>query len=330
MLKKDIKIERGAALLLSLLITSVVSLIGYRLFDITIFTSELEKKYLSDQQSLLLVLSLEEYTLDFISSSEKRNSLSLMTNKYDPYSPIKIPIERGDVLAQIEDKSDCFNINVLVTNIEKSNKKIVNQEELKFFKNLLISLDTPDEKVELISSSLTDWMDFDDFPDNYNGAEDFYYSNLESPYLPANDYFQNINEIRQVKGISEDIYQNLKPYICALPNELNLINLNSISPLKPKILVALSENKISDQDAINIIENRPLEGFQKIGDFFNDDFIKKSFATKFAKEKLTTEPFYFNLKTQIKFDEFTFIMNTGFLKEKETMQIISRKKGNSL
>ena len=72
MLKKDIKIERGAALLLSLLITSVVSLIGYRLFDITIFTSELEKKYLSDQQSLLLVLSLEEYTLDFISSSEKR------------------------------------------------------------------------------------------------------------------------------------------------------------------------------------------------------------------------------------------------------------------
>ena len=83
MLKKDIKIERGAALLLSLLITSVVSLIGYRLFDITIFTSELEKKYISDQQSLLLVLSLEEYTLDFISSSEKRNSLSLMTNKYD-------------------------------------------------------------------------------------------------------------------------------------------------------------------------------------------------------------------------------------------------------
>ena len=71
-----------------------------------------------------------------------------MTNKYDPYSPIKIPIERGDVLAQIEDKSDCFNINVLVTNIEKS-KKIVNQEELKFFKNLLISLDTPDEKVEI-------------------------------------------------------------------------------------------------------------------------------------------------------------------------------------
>jgi len=171
---------------------------------------------------------------------------------------------------------------------------------------------------------------FDDFPDNYNGAEDFYYSNLESPYLPANDYFQNINEIRQVKGISEDIYQNLEPYICALPNALNLINLNSISPLKPKILVALSENKITDQDAINIIENRPLEGFQEIRDFFNDDFIKKSFATKFAKEKLTTEPFYFNLKTQIKFDEFTFIMNTGFLKDKETMQIISRKKGNSL
>ena len=32
-------------------------------------------------------------------------------------------------------------------------------------------------------------------PDNYNGAEDFYYSNLETPYLTSNQYMQNISEL---------------------------------------------------------------------------------------------------------------------------------------
>ena len=84
-----------------------------------------------------------------------------MTNRYDPYSPIKVSFDRGDVIAQIEDKSDCFNINVLVTNNQEINKKNINQEELKFFKNLLLSLDVTEEIVDTISSSLTDWIDYD-------------------------------------------------------------------------------------------------------------------------------------------------------------------------
>ena len=328
--KKNLKINNGAALLLSLLITSIISLIGYRLFDATIFTSELEKRYLSNQQSLLLALSLEEYTLDFIISEENRNSLSLMTNRYDPYSPIKVSFDRGDVIAQIEDKSDCFNINVLVTNNQEINKKNINQEELKFFKNLLLSLDVTDEIVDTITSSLIDWIDYDDYPDNFNGAEDFYYANIETPYLPSNDYFKSIAEIRKVKGVTEEIYQNLKSYICTLPIGFNAININSISPLKPEILVALSDNGITNQDAINVIERRPLEGFQEIEDFFNDEFVRKTFNSNFVKKKLTTEPFYFNLNTQIKFDDLEFIMNSRFLKENDTAEIISRKIGNSL
>jgi len=330
MRKKSIKLNKGAALLLSLFITSIVSIIGYRLFDLTIFTSEIEKRYISNQQSLLLALSLESYTLDFISSEERRRSLSLMTNRYDPYSPIEIPIERGNVLARIEDKSDCFNLNLLVTNKKEINKKILNKEELKLFKNLLISLEIPDERVEIISASLIDWIDYDDFPDNYNGAEDFYYSNLKVPYLPFNGYLRSITEIRQVKGILEDDYKKMSPYICALPINIKSININSISPLKPKLLIALSENKLSDQEATYILENRPLNGYVDLNDFFNDEAIKRVVTSKFAREKLTVDPFYFNLKTQIKYDEFTFIMNSRLLKDNDGMRIITRKVGSLL
>ena len=76
MLNKESKINNGAALLLTLFITSIVSIIGYRLFDLTMFTSEIEKRNLSHQQSFLMLLSLESYTLDYMSSAEKRKSLS--------------------------------------------------------------------------------------------------------------------------------------------------------------------------------------------------------------------------------------------------------------
>ena len=109
------------------------------------FTSEIEKRNLSHQQSFLMVLSLESYTLDYMSSAEKRKSLSLMTNRYDPYSPIEIPLERGNIEAQIEDKSDCFNLNLIVTNNEESKTKIdkilvsdSGQSTIEFFSGLSV------------------------------------------------------------------------------------------------------------------------------------------------------------------------------------------------
>ena len=328
--KKELKIEKGAALLLTLFVTSIISIIGYRLFDLTIFTSEIGKRNLSYQQSFLMVLSLESYTLEYMSSAKKRESLSLMTNRYVPYSPIEIPLERGAIEAQIEDKSDCFNLNLIVTNNEKLKTKIVNQDELIFFKNLLSSLEIPNDKIEEISSALIDWIDEDDFPDNYNGAEDFYYSNLKSPYLTSNQYMQNISELRKVKGMTEDIYKKMEPYICTLPTRMSFININSLSPLKPKILVALSENKLSDQEAISILENRPLSGYQNTEDFFKDEFVSRALSSKFSRKKLNTESFYFNLETQIKFDEYTFIMNSRMINDEKDMKIISRKIGNFL
>ena len=328
--KKELKIEKGAALLLTLFVTSIISIIGYRLFDLTIFTSEIGKRNLSYQQSFLMVLSLESYTLEYMSSAKKRESLSLMTNRYVPFSPIEIPLERGAIEAQIEDKSDCFNLNLIVTNNEKLKTKIVNQDELIFFKNLLSSLEIPNDKIEEISSALIDWIDEDDFPDNYNGAEDFYYANLKSPYLTSNQYMQNISELRKVKGITEDIYEKMEPYICTLPTRMSFININSLSPLKPKILVALSENKLSDQEAISILENRPLSGYQNTEDFFKDEFVSRALSSKFSRKKLNTESFYFNLETQIKFDEYTFIMNSRMINDEKDMKIISRKIGNFL
>ena len=92
----------------------------------------------------------------------------------------------------------------------------------------------------------------------------------------------------------------------------------------------MSEKKLSDQEAISILEDRPLSGYENIDEFFNDEFVKQSLSSSFSRKKLNAESFYFNLETQIEYDEFTFIMNSRIINDGEDMKIISRKIGSFL
>ena len=310
--------ENGAALLLALFVSSIVAIIGYGLFSITLNTSNLEKKHLSEQQAFLTVLSLENFSMNYMDSIAKRETITLATNGYDAFSPINVPLERGNAEAQINDLSDCFNINLLVRNSKDDLTKEINQEAVYFFENLLKSLAVSEIKASEISSSLIDWIDVDD------------YLSLKDPYITSNQYMQDITELRKVKGISEVIYKKVEPYICALPISYNKININALSPLNPNLLMALTNNKFSEAEAIQFLENRPFNGYDSRETFLSSESIKSSITSKYAKALIAVNSNYFNLKTEIKFDEYTFIMNSRLLVEDEKMKIQSRKIGNYL
>ncbi|MDA9608650.1 type II secretion system minor pseudopilin GspK [SAR86 cluster bacterium] len=322
--------ENGAALLLALFVSSIVSIIGYGLFSITNNTSNLEKKHLSEQQAFLTVLSLESFSMNYMDSITKRETITLATNGYDAYSPINIPLERGNAEAQINDLSDCFNINLLVRNSKDDFTKEINQEAVYFFENLLKSLTVSESKANEVSSSLIDWIDVDDFPDEYNGGEDSHYLSLKDSYTTSNQYMQDITELRKVKGITEMIYKKIEPYICALPISYNKININALSPLNPNLLIALTNNKFSEAEAIQFLENRPFNGYDSREMFLSSEIIKSSITSKYAKSIIGVNSNYFNLKTEIIFDEYTFIMNSRLLVEDKKMKIQSRKIGNYL
>ena len=324
------RIEEGAALLLALFVSAIVSIIGYGLFSLTMDTSNFEKKYLSEQQAFLTVLSLESFSIDYLMPKHQRENITLATNRYDPFSPINVPLERGNAKAQIDDLSDCFNLNFLVETSPKESSKIINQDYLKFFKNLFFSFSLSEEKISEISSSIIDWIDHDNYPDYYDGGEDFYYLSLKNPFISSNQHIQDVTELRKVKGITEEIYKKISPYLCALPTSHNKININALSPLKPNLLMALTDNKFSEIEAVQFLENRPLSGYESVDNFFLDNLINLSITSKYVKELLNVESKYFNLKTEIIFDEYTFIMNSRLWEKDEKMIVQSRKIGNYL
>ncbi len=56
-------------------------------------------------------------------------------------------------------------------------------------------------------------------------------------------------ELRQIKGITENIYQRLIPYVCVLPTSELSINLNMLTENDIPLFRALFLNNITDADA---------------------------------------------------------------------------------
>ena len=248
---------KGAALIMALFVTAIIASVSAGLFSMVSTNLENEKNMISEQQAILTTLSLESFTKKYLNNKENRNNIVLAANNFSQKSPINLPLERGNLEANIVDMGQCFNLNSLIS-ISATGEETANQENLEFFKNLMKSLFIQDQKIEEISPAVVDWLDKDFFPDSYLGVEDDYYRNEKPSRLTSNQSFFDITELRDVKGMTEEIFQKLKPYICAFNSVETKININSLNPFYPNILVALSSNTLSDLEARNILNSKPL------------------------------------------------------------------------
>ena len=320
---------KGAALIMALFVTAIIASVSAGLFSMVSTNLENEKNMISEQQAILTTLSLESFTKKYLKNKENRNNIVLAANNFSQKSPINLPLERGNLEANIVDMGQCFNLNSLIS-ISATGEETANQENLEFFKNLMKSLFIQDQKIEEISPAVIDWLDKDFFPDSYLGVEDDYYRNEKPSRLTSNQFFFDITELRDVKGMTEEIFQKLKPYICAFNSVETKININSLNPFYPNILVALSSNTLSDLEARNILNSKPLGGYSSVSDFLNQQEIKTTFSSKFSKSNLILETKYFILNTNIKIDDKDFHLKSHIFMLNESPKVIRRKFGEYL
>jgi general secretion pathway protein K len=320
---------KGAALIMALFVTAIIASVSAGLFSMVSMNIENEKNMLSEQQAIVTTLSLESFTKKYLTQKEIRTNLVLTANNFNQKSPINLPLERGNLEANIVDMGQCFNLNSLIL-ISATGEEIANTDNLDFFKNLMKSLFIEEQKIEEITPAIVDWLDKDSFPDTYLGVEDDFYKNEKISRLSSNQFFYDITELRDIKGVTEEIFQKLKPYVCVI-NSLNTkININSLNPFYPNILVALSSNTLSDLEARNILNNKPLAGYSSVTNFLNLPEIKTSFSSKFSKANLVLETNYFILNTNIKIDDKDFHIKSHIYYSNESPKVIRRKLGEYL
>lgn len=132
-------------------------------------------------------------------------------------------------------------------------------------KNLLLSLDVPQEKADIIVDSILDWTDSDNLR-RLNGAEDEYYLSLQVPYRAKNAPLDTLEELLLVKGITPDIlfgnkeHRGIVQYL-TIYGTSSKININAA----PKeLLMALPG--LTEETAKRIIDQRETAEFRSVQD----------------------------------------------------------------
>ena len=115
---------------------------------------------------------------------------------------------------------------------------------------------------EAVLPAILDWMDADSDERFPNGAEDDFYSRLKPAYRSANHGFADISELKLVRGIDDEVFAKLRPFVTVLP-DVTAINVNT-APLE--ILMSLGPGM--DRATANmVVEARKIRPFRTVAEF---------------------------------------------------------------
>jgi general secretion pathway protein K len=195
------------------------------------------------ETALMYSLGLEDYARLYLQKDYKESKIDHLQEDWAVGIPA-LPIEGGFLAGTMEDAQSRINLNsVGVKEVEDRLRALCN--------NLDVSPD--------FIPALKDWIDTDSETVAAEGAEDDYYTGLEHPYRAANQDITDISELRLVKGVDDELFETLKPYVTVLPG-VTALNLNTIPA---EIYKTLDQNL----DAEKFIQEREKDPFSSLEDY---------------------------------------------------------------
>jgi general secretion pathway protein K len=249
--------------------------------------------------------------------------------EFQGFLQILIGNEAEIISVSLEDAQGRFNLNQLgsrstVIDFSQPFSERYRTQEKRFIRLLQTvpgDLVTSDE-AESILHAVIDWIDVDNNTTGTAGAEADFYQTLEKPYSPANQNFVSVSELRQVKGITEEIYEHLRPLSSALPTTDALININTALPEIMRTMNSVTEIAPINEDSAAILSSgRPTltsgnrvdidqsgqankkVGFKTIEAFFNSEEVITVFGQDEnllpSADGLSTGTSYFFLRSDI-------------------------------
>ncbi len=171
-----------------------------------------------------------------------------------------IVVEQAVLSGELTGLNHLFNVNNLVINNE------VSDVHLNYFTRLLTALNLDAN----VADKIIDWMDQDQEP-RPGGAEDFSYAAESPPYKTAGGPFKHVNELRFIAGIDEAQFNQLSPYVTALPVNQGptLMNINTL----PAVMIKALDTAISEELALRIYQQGQAS-FTRMNDFYEYDDVR--------------------------------------------------------
>jgi len=241
----ETKTQKGIALILALLVVSLVTAITVELswrFDLS-FNRAANR--FAGAQAYSFLKGAEQwayfYLTEDLKEDQKRDggtpcdSLNeIWATEVAGYQPENID---ATISLKLIDAQGRFNLNSLYSKFSPRRGGSIPEwqkwtAQQRRFIRLLQTLELEEgvpvdlEMATAITAAIIDWLDqagddgFEgvDQPRHYLGAEEDYYSRLEPPVTIPNQTMISVSELRVIRGITPELYQQLLPLVVALPN----------------------------------------------------------------------------------------------------------------
>ncbi|WP_227736451.1 type II secretion system minor pseudopilin GspK [Yersinia proxima] len=339
--------QRGMALLVVLMITAMMTITAVSMNDhwLRAFNHATSSQFY--QQSKWLLLSMESLVQHQQLSPLPADKIHLG----QPWARAaqQISLDGNQVSFSLRDRQSCFNLNGIgqggvtgkkvrkptktETEAEAETETQTETEEplapysQQVFQHLLMTQGLNAAQAQETTFALADWLDKDDISRS-GGSEAALYQQRRPILIPANRPMLNISELRVLPGVSQALFQRLKPLICTLPNQNLRININTLSSAQAPLLAALFLGEMSVEEAQKLIDSRPVNGWENINDI--KSFIADNDAS-FAKAQtaLTLTSNYFELLLWLDENQQNNSMRSLFQRDGKVIKVLSRQYGLS-
>lgn len=271
--------EAGVALITTLIIVGLVAALSIGLavaHDRTLLKAE---SRFHGNQALEYLLGAEELARfvldeDFKDDQENNEEVDSLDESWNQQQ--QFPLDEGSLLGQISDAQAKFDINrlaeqVATENSDRTSPQSYTADQRRFIRLLQI-LDEEEPlslpEAQAILAPIIDWLDEDDTPFGFEGAESLEYQRQEPPIRPTNGPIKSISELRLVKSITPELFDLLEPYITALPAGSSGLNVNTAGTTLLRTLnIEEDFRPLSVSDAEQIQLDRAGVGYIEFSDF---------------------------------------------------------------
>lgn len=271
--------QSGAVLIMALLIVSVVAGLAVKFTgDFQLGMARAESRWHGAQASAYLQ-GAENLAMYLLKDDDA--SVDHLGEDW-AYEAPPFEVEGGWILASVEDAASRLDINTLLANFDPD--KGHNDPErfttpqrrfirlLQTFQEEGVPLNE-DEAIAVLEA-VVDWMDHDNETSGFSGAEGDYYQSLDPAYLPANNFFVSVDELRLVRYMTPELMELLRPYLIAMPKAQGQapsqgLNINT---LPSKLLATITAKErlqpLTEMELGLLQQEWPEDGFfSSVGDF---------------------------------------------------------------
>ncbi|MFQ2060637.1 GspK family T2SS minor pseudopilin variant ExeK [Aeromonas allosaccharophila] len=317
--------QRGMALLVVLLILSVMVIIASNMSGRLQLELRRTANITTGKQAWWYALSAEALVSKVLTQDFKDNPEVVNLSQNWARKNTVFPVDDGQLKGEVTDLQSCFNLNSLSVASKAGSGEELEQQPypVQVFRELLKQLAMDDYEAAQLTDAIRDWTDKDTVLVSSLGAEDAYYEGLKPPYLTANQWMLGKDELRAVRGVTARVYAKLAPYVCALPNDKLKININTLAPERPELLVALYLGKIGQDDAKRVLNERPQKGWKESK--LMTDLLAPPDTVKGLKEALVVKSDFFEARMVAEVGDNRAWLETLFQRGKDNKLVMLRR-----